>query len=212
MTFFRPLMLASLCLVSAQAFAQWQWVGSDGRKVFSDRPPPADVPESRILKAPGEVTPRVSTGKAAAPAGPAAPAISGRKTANTPQYGDIKPEEPRKAPNAAAAPASGAASAPAKPDPAAAAKQKALEDKAKQAEAAEAAKRKAEEERVASVRAENCRRAQDARNSLASGMRLAKVNDKGERIVLDDAARASELQRAEGIIASDCGPLPAAKK
>ncbi|ARU04211.1 hypothetical protein CCO03_05545 [Comamonas serinivorans] len=40
---FSPLVLASLCLVSAQAFAQWQWVGSDGRKAFSDRPPPADV-------------------------------------------------------------------------------------------------------------------------------------------------------------------------
>lgn len=34
------------------ASAQWQWTGKDGRKVFSDRPPPADIPEKDILKQP----------------------------------------------------------------------------------------------------------------------------------------------------------------
>jgi L-fucose mutarotase/ribose pyranase (RbsD/FucU family) len=33
--------------------AQWQWVDSTGRKVFSDTPPPAGTPEKNIIKAPG---------------------------------------------------------------------------------------------------------------------------------------------------------------
>lgn len=38
---------------SLSAFAQWQWIDKDGRKVFSDRPPPAYVPAGNILKQPG---------------------------------------------------------------------------------------------------------------------------------------------------------------
>ncbi len=34
------------------ASAQWQWLDKDGRKVFSDRPPPVDVLPSKILKQP----------------------------------------------------------------------------------------------------------------------------------------------------------------
>ncbi|MDO9404243.1 MAG: DUF4124 domain-containing protein [Polaromonas sp.] len=41
------------------ALAQWQWVDKDGRKVFSDRSPPAEIPEKNILKRPaGSVPPR----------------------------------------------------------------------------------------------------------------------------------------------------------
>jgi hypothetical protein len=81
-----------------------------------------------------------------------------------------------------------------------------LEAKRKQLEAAEAQKRKAEEERVAKARADNCTRARQAKATLDSGQRLARVNDKGEREVLDDAARATELQRVQDIIASECKP------
>ena len=35
------------------AFAQWQWIDKDGRKVFSDRSPPTDIQEKDILKRPG---------------------------------------------------------------------------------------------------------------------------------------------------------------
>ncbi len=50
--------------------AQWQWVDSTGRKVFSDTPPPAGTPEKNILKAPGArvaATPRAPVA-ASAPA------------------------------------------------------------------------------------------------------------------------------------------------
>lgn len=35
------------------ALAQWQWLDKDGRKVFSDRSPPADIQDKNILKRPG---------------------------------------------------------------------------------------------------------------------------------------------------------------
>jgi len=50
------------------AAAQWQWVGKDGRKVFSDRPPPADIQDKDILKQPG------GRGRAKAPVAATEPA------------------------------------------------------------------------------------------------------------------------------------------
>jgi hypothetical protein len=34
---------------------------------------------------------------------------------------------------------------------------------------------------------------------------MARLNEKGERVILDDAARAQEAQRAREVIAADCG-------
>lgn len=42
-----------LLAVSTPAAAQWQWVDAQGKKVFSDMAPPADIPEKNILKRPG---------------------------------------------------------------------------------------------------------------------------------------------------------------
>ncbi len=46
------LLLVLACFWTTGALAQWQWLDKDGRKVFSDRPPPSDVPEKSILKQP----------------------------------------------------------------------------------------------------------------------------------------------------------------
>jgi hypothetical protein len=46
------LLLTAFFLVTTPVLAQWQWTDQDGRRVFSDRPPPADVPEKNILKRP----------------------------------------------------------------------------------------------------------------------------------------------------------------
>lgn len=48
----RTLLLALACTFCLSAAAQWQWLDKDGRKVFSDRGPPPDVPSNRILKRP----------------------------------------------------------------------------------------------------------------------------------------------------------------
>ena len=166
-------LLLGLTLTAAiAAQAQYQWVDKDGRRVFSDRPPPADIPAKNVL-----TQPRGARAPQAAPvAGPTA---------------------------SASEPASAAAAAAA-PRPPAAGVDKALEEKKKQNEAAEAARKKADEERAAASRAENCKRAMSAKATLESGMRMARVNDKGEREVLDDAQRAAELKRVHAIIASDC--------
>ena len=105
--------------------------------------------------------------------------------------------------------AEAAAAEPAKPQasaPKLTGKDKQLEDKKKQLEAAEAEKKKAEEEQLAKARADNCARAKRAKAGFDSGVRMAHTNDKGEREVMDDAARAAEVKRLEGVIANDCKP------
>lgn len=78
-----------------------------------------------------------------------------------------------------------------------------LENK-KKAEEAETAKRKAEEEKVLKAKIENCALAKQAKTTFDSGIRIARTNEKGEREVMDDVARAAELKRIQSIIHSDC--------
>lgn len=172
MKLLRSLLLTALaCTAPAMALAQWQWIDGAGRKVFSDQPPPPEVPPRNILRQPAGTR----------PSGPVA----------------VTPVD---------APAPAAAAAPARPAsaPAAARQDKELEARRKQMEAAEAEKRKAEEERIAKLRADNCVRVQQAKRTLDSGVRVARMNDKGEQEVMDDAARAAESQRLQGLIASEC--------
>lgn len=158
MKLLRPLLCVAACLYALTASAQWQWLDKDGHRVFSDRPPPTDVPDKNILKRPG------ARGAAAVPAAPAETA---------------------------------APVAPAGVD-------KSLDEKKKQAETAEAAKRKAEEDRNARIRAENCARAQQAKAGLDMGGRMTRINEKGEREFMDDAAIAAESQRLQGLISENC--------
>ncbi len=85
------------------------------------------------------------------------------------------------------------------------AEDKDLTARKKQAEAAEAAKEQQAKQAQAKIRAENCSRAQAAKTTLDSGIRVATVKPNGEREVLDDAARAAEMQRVQSSIASNCG-------
>jgi len=66
MQLIRTLFIAVLSLSCLAAQAQWQWVDNAGRKVFSDQPPPLDVPAKNILKQPAK-----TASLAAAPAAPA---------------------------------------------------------------------------------------------------------------------------------------------
>jgi hypothetical protein len=83
----------------------------------------------------------------------------------------------------------------------------ALAAKAKQAEQVDLAQRGAQEARLRQARADNCLRAKSALAHLASGQRVARSNDKGEREVLDDTARALEQRRLQGVVDTECkGP------
>lgn len=79
-----------------------------------------------------------------------------------------------------------------------------LEAKRKKLEQEEAAKKKADEEKLAQARAENCKRAKGYLRTLDDGIRIARTNEKGERELLDDKARAEETKRTKEVIASDC--------
>lgn len=101
-----------------------------------------------------------------------------------------------------------ASSAPAAAAPGTAAKpsgeDKELAERKKQATDAEAAKRRQEEERIARAQADNCNRARQAKAGVDAGVRLSRINEKGEREFLDDAGRAAEAQRLQGIIDENC--------
>lgn len=79
-----------------------------------------------------------------------------------------------------------------------------LEAKRRKAAEEETAKRRAEEEKLKAARADNCQRAKANLRALDDGMRMARVNEKGEREILDDKGRAEEAKRTRDIIASDC--------
>ncbi len=160
--------LVLIGLLPLAASAQWSWIDKDGRQVFSDRAPPAQVPEKDIRKRPGAARndPLLPQVPAAA-----ASALPGQSAASAPKLSGLDKE---------------------------------LAEKKKKAEQLEADKLKAEEARQAQAKAENCTRAKSAKTTLDSGFRIGRVNAKGEREVMSDAARAAEAQRVQGIIDSEC--------
>lgn len=93
---------------------------------------------------------------------------------------------------------------PAAPGASAPGVDKALEAKKREAEEAEAAKQKEAERQRAAQRADNCKRARQARESLDSGMRMARLNEKGEREILTKEMRAEESKRVQAIIEENC--------
>ena len=173
------LLLAVACTWAMGAAAQWQWIDKDGRKVFSDRPPPADVQEKDILKQPGGR-------RAAMPLVPAEPADAvDSSAAATPAVAAAKPKVDPNAPKISG-------------------KDAGLEAKKKKAEEEAAAKKKAEEEKVAQAQAENCGRAKKAVATYQSGVRVGTTNAKGEREIMDDATRAAEIKRMQAVVDRDC--------
>ncbi|MCB2004721.1 MAG: DUF4124 domain-containing protein [Rhodoferax sp.] len=165
----RTLLVCSMWLIAATAQAQWQWIDKSGRKVYSDQPPPSDIPVKNILKQPGKTTVAPAAVNAAAPAPATAPAAASGPAA--PQLGD---------------------------------NDKDLQAKTRQAEAEAKAKVKAEAERLAKVRSTNCEKARANQALMDSGVRVSITNAKGEREILDDAARAAEQKKIQTVIATNC--------
>lgn len=189
MTLHRLFLLALACTWAATAAAQYQWLDKDGRKVFSDRPPPMDVPQKNVLKEPRALTPA-------------------RTAASVPATNTVDDAAAPTSTDNAAAPAAsmsptGKATAPGAPGT-----DKSLQDAKSKAEEQEKAKKKADEEakakKDAQARAENCQRARQAKVTLEPGRLVATTDAKGERGYMDDATRAAELKRAEDIIRRDC--------
>lgn len=175
--------LSIACTWTLAATAQWQWLDKDGRKVFSDRAPPHEIPEKNILMQPGGMRPPSSASRTqAAPPATAAATPTATTTATT-----------------ASIPQLAASSAGAGSD-------KELEERKAQAQAAEAAKKKADEEKLAKAKADNCTRARQSKAAFETGKPLVQANAQGERIFLDENARSTESKRIESVISSDCKP------
>ena len=47
----------SLALVSGTCSAQWLWIDANGTKVYSDQPPPSNIPDKNVLKKPNSFGP-----------------------------------------------------------------------------------------------------------------------------------------------------------
>ena len=176
MNSFRTLLLiAVVALAGGAAHAQWQWTDKDGRKVFSDRAPPRDVPAKNILRQPGINTQGIDAAANVA-------AVKAASAAN-PTNGDSPPN----------------------PDiPKLGGVDKELTDKKKLADAAVAAKAKADEEQTAKARADNCQRARNNKVVMDSGVRVSQTTAQGERAVMEDAARAAEIKRIQTVIDANC--------
>jgi hypothetical protein len=171
--------LLAIAVSGAHAQSVWKWRDASGQLHISDTGPPPGTPVKNILSSPAGV----SQGQALVTT--AASAASSTTT------------------TVATAPAAAGASGP----------ETELEKRKKAADKEKADKEKADRAALAqkneAIRKDNCTRAQGYAASLQSGMRIAKVGADGERDILDDAGRATELRHAQEAIASSCGPAPA---
>ena len=98
-----------------------------------------------------------------------------------------------------AAPSPGPASAAATPKPTSLAEQDAA-FRQRQAKREEEAKNVQEEERKKQDNAERCTAARQESLQLSSGMRIAQVNDKGERYYITDEDRARRQEAAQRVL------------
>ena len=161
---------------SVSVMAQYVWLDAGGRKVFSDQPPPANIPAKRILQQPGK-------------------APASMPATKTDESKSIDGQDNAKAPEASAKTSTASKTA---------SQDKDLEAAKKKADDEVAAKKKTEEDARNVAKADNCVRAKQAKATFDSGVRLGHTNSKGERGIMDDATRMVETKRVESIIASDC--------
>ena len=130
------------------------------------------------------------------------PGTPARNIISGPAGGVVVPAAltPAEAPAPAASAAAPAASSALEKKKAAADKEKA--DKEKADHDAAVAKNDA-------IRKDNCARAQTALATMQSGQRIATIDSKGERQIMDDDARAAEIKRLQQAVSANCGAAPA---
>ncbi|MBU4423378.1 MAG: DUF4124 domain-containing protein [Gammaproteobacteria bacterium] len=97
MKIYKLVLLAFACAWSMGASAQWQWIDKDGRKVFSDRAPPLDIPDKSILKQPGGNPGARADQKPVLATAAAAEAAAAASTPKVPAPGKDKELEEKKA-------------------------------------------------------------------------------------------------------------------
>jgi hypothetical protein len=129
-------------------------------------------------------------------------------------YGDVPPagvnavplQSARTAPAASAAPAAteDGAKAAAKPSKPLTPAEQEMEFRRRVKEAQEAAAKQAKEQQAERDRQQTCELAREQERTLASGQRISRVDDKGERYYINDAQRAQELSQARRSMSEWC--------
>ena len=82
--------------------------------------------------------------------------------------------------------------------------EKEMEFRKRQQEAREKADKDAKEQAAAAQKRENCERARMQAAALESGRRMLVPDGKGGETLMDDSARAGEVERAQRVIAESC--------
>jgi hypothetical protein len=125
-----------------------------------------------------------------------------------PPPGNIKTEKLRETAPAASAPAASDAKGAAKKDAAKAGPRTAAEEeqafRKRQLDAAKAQELEGKKQVEAREKAENCKRAQAALTNLQIGGRQVRIDDKGERVFLEDDQIARETAKAQQDVAAAC--------
>jgi type IV secretory pathway VirB10-like protein len=82
--------------------------------------------------------------------------------------------------------------------------EKEMEFRRRVKEAQEAAAKQAKEDQAKRDSQQNCENAREQERTLASGQRVSRVDEKGERYYVDDAQRAQELSQVRRSISEWC--------
>jgi hypothetical protein len=119
------------------------------------------------------------------------------------QYGDIPPPGVKATPLRSASPSSGSGEAAAKKDGKTELSPEAAFQK-RQQEAREREEKAAKERADAQAKRENCESAQSSLRLLQSGQRVSTTNAAGERVFIDDAQRAQQIERTQRAVSEWC--------
>lgn len=178
----RASLLALSLIITLPAAAEiYQWRDAQGRINYSDTPPAAEKAK-KLRAAPQPLTPAAA--EDAAKEG-AADATGTKPDATKTEAGKAAP----------------AKTDPSKPKTIA---EKEVEFRQRRAATTEAEAKAEKERQQADERARNCEQARGQLTALQSGQRLARYNSKGERELLDDAGRSSEIERTQKYIEANC--------
>lgn len=167
---------ATALLASAPlAQAQYAWIGANGVRHFSDRPPPPSTPLHKILKAPGHAAP------------PAPVPVSASALSSPAEAAEAGPIEA-----AAAAP-------PPKRPSTLAEREAAYRERVKLRE--EQGKKDQQDTQRQRELAERCQSARQVKAEVASGARIGRIDAGGERSYMTDEEKAAAAARADKILA-----------
>jgi hypothetical protein len=170
---YRALGATLLFLAATAAQAQYVWIGPGGTRQYSDRPPPPGTPASKIVKAPGRAAPELAPAPALSPITPV------ESVATDPATKPLPPKGP----------------------PTLAEQEAAYRARSK---ARDEANLKAQEEaQRARQLAERCNAARETQAQLASGTRIARYGQDGQKSYMSDADRAARTAQVNQAL-QDC--------